>query len=534
MIDTRLLIVKRLLEQHEFEMNLFAEVLGLSGRQLSRLLKTWEDAGYIEYYPGQGRGNKCHLDFLIDIEKQLFFEIVNHDKTMTLAEINELLSLPWSITVVESLKERLMEQYFHPDDKPLEVTVMDYVPTIPVTLHPAYLKELGGIQICLQVFETLYRVDETGEIVYQLLRYDEWQDNILHLYLKKGILFSNGSLLTSEHVKYVLLILKEQSEYQYLYQSLLSIELFDDTHLALTFVEPCNNIKYMMAETFSSIYKLEEGELLGTGPYYIHKHETTEMVLKANYYYKPINPDVKTIHYFARGHRTVDQSMSLMKAKGMTTQLCYAFNELLVFNPLADRLSLRQRRFIRHIILQAVSRLELPAALYTLSSAYEETTMEAPEFCHPVKILVDDMSINDIHFIAEIFSNHHIPAEYMKLTHELYLRTNLAHIDVDLIWMYEALHQSQPLLTINLLTQSKFKEWYQLLTTSKEFLSTIKNMSAKASRGYAAQLFEQWVEQAYVIPLYIRKRVIYFPDALKNFQCYHYGTFKYDRMIVTK
>ncbi|WP_165982051.1 hypothetical protein, partial [Macrococcus hajekii] len=95
-------------------------------------------------------------------------------------------------------------------------------------------------------------------------------------------------------------------------------------------------------------------------------------------------------------------------------------------------------------------------------------------------------------------------------------------------------HQSQPLKTINLLTYSKFKEWYQPLKKSKKFLNMSKNLSFHEFKNSAEKYMTDLIEEDYFIPLYEKRRLFFLPEGLKNVENQHYGTLKYHKIIIAK
>lgn len=157
-----------------------------------------------------------------------------------------------------------------------EQVVIPYT-NLPQTLNPSHISTIEEAQVVYQIFETLYRLTVDGKIQRNLISYDEWIDNELHLYLKKEVSFSNGDMLVAGDVKTVLDNLRTDSLYTRLYNMIEDIIVINDFKLILKFETKPKLFEYSLAQRYSSIYK-DTGEeyLLGTGPYSISKFDESK------------------------------------------------------------------------------------------------------------------------------------------------------------------------------------------------------------------------------------------------------------------
>ncbi|ULG71816.1 SgrR family transcriptional regulator [Macrococcus brunensis] len=58
------------LKENSFDRNQVADLLGITSRQLTRLLGKWQDEGILSYTSGSGRGNASELHFNINVEQE--------------------------------------------------------------------------------------------------------------------------------------------------------------------------------------------------------------------------------------------------------------------------------------------------------------------------------------------------------------------------------------------------------------------------------------------------------------------------------
>ncbi|MBC9875443.1 hypothetical protein H1I77_11825 [Macrococcus bohemicus] len=171
------------------------EYLNVSKCQLSRLLNQWHDEGYINYAPAVGRGGKMKITFKIDVKKELFYYAFKSQKVMTLQEIKSYLDLPWDEESSEINVQHLKNNFLMQQEN--NNTIIDFVYSLPSDLHPLTVQSLVSFQVITQMMRTIYGVDDDNHIQYDLVKYDEWRENTLHIYLHQDNFFPNRKRFTA-------------------------------------------------------------------------------------------------------------------------------------------------------------------------------------------------------------------------------------------------------------------------------------------------------------------------------------------------
>lgn len=523
MLDKRLLVLMKYMKKEQLTMQGIAEELKVSMRQLSRLLNTWQDNGWLEFKPGLGRGKPVEIAMLIDVEQDLFYELVNRKKHLSLAEINDYLSLPWQPSVLSPLRELLLGQFHNM----LDLTIMDFFFKIPELIHPALTLDLPNAQLAMHTMETLYTIDMDGSLHRGLVKFDEWKGTELHLYLNEGIRFSDFTPLTAEHVQQGLLFLKDESEFQLLFDNIEEVKIYDELHLSIRYTHASDSVKYLLAEPFSSIYTTDKsGELIGSGPYYIKERTDEQIILQYNPAYIKEVADVKTIYMLLETDENIRNEVK--KRKINESLILYWGDEYIIFNPLTDRFTLDERAYLTNLMRYIIQEeMDRPVGLYTWSYS-PVTLMEPIEINKTVKILIDKRFGTHVRTLGRKLMDRGINVELIETEHEAFLMQDIGLIDADIVWMHEYVHQTQPLKTFGMLTYCKFKEWFQPVPVYSELLN---HMKERPLGEEGEQFIQQIEDEYYFVPLFVRQRRIYVPPEFDNFEIQSYSTIKYHKII---
>lgn len=527
MIDQRLLWVERYLEESS-EQEL-SEYLGLSKRQLTRLLKQWQAEGYIEYTAGNGRGRKMDIQFKVDVEKELFLQAINDKEEMTVQEIQEYLKLPWHPSSRAAIVNLLTENIALYDKAPSNEVIMDYIYSIPERIHPLYTNDVAGAQVLHQTLSNLYCVDEKGILRRELARYDEWVGKAFHIYLHKDIHFSDGTLLRSKHIKHCLEQLMGEGIYQnvFIETGIKKISIVDDFHLVIECQIVNQNMKFLLSEPFSGIYKEMDGKIQGTGPYYIKAHTNEQITLESNPYYKR-QPVIGTIHLLQNREKAIAYHS---KKYGQTkSNTCYVSNEFLLFNPKTS-LSKQEREYLKQLLIYIV--YEKTKDSYTLyDRKHSEDQKPVPPAHSPIHltIMADEYTNEIIEYIKAQGEPYHVEVEIMKVNHRAYLANDLKDYPVDMIWMSETYYQHQPYQTYNLLSHCKVRDWYEECGEAQTFLNTIQH-DQPAAVILGKQFVKMLLDEAYLIELFIKRRRFILPSKYTGIEVSGYGFIEYNKII---
>lgn len=147
MIDQRIIELEYYINHiDDFTLDIIAEKMLISTKQLSRLLKTWDEEGLIDYTPGRGRGNKMKIEILRDVQTEIINDIEHNIDMMNVKDLQKVLQQPWRHNAFVKLQEIV-------DDKISEEVIEDsnelieWVHQMPENLHPAHINDYLGAQL---------------------------------------------------------------------------------------------------------------------------------------------------------------------------------------------------------------------------------------------------------------------------------------------------------------------------------------------------------------------------------------------------
>lgn len=159
-------------------------------------------------------------------------------------------------------------------------------------IDPALMRDEYSKKITPLVYETLFRVNVTGEIENSLVKEYRWvSERELYLKLKSNVLFHDNSELTAEDVKKSLNFLREYGVLKNIYSDIRDIKVLSKDELVIKIAEEDNTFLNTLTYRISSIVKRENNRVLGTGKYKVTKLTGKEVKLEAfSNYYGNISP----------------------------------------------------------------------------------------------------------------------------------------------------------------------------------------------------------------------------------------------------
>ncbi|WP_414047255.1 ABC transporter substrate-binding protein [Macrococcus equi] len=529
MIDAKLLQLKHYLETPDIHNTTkLYDYLEVSPRHVSRLLNKWEELKFITFDDSAGRKTFDNIEILIDIERELMLDMIESNDNLTSIELQQLLNLPWSEDKLKTLHQ-FFRTHIHEKQQFVNSSIMDYVYMIPERIHPLDLSDVVSVQVVSQVLQTLYTVDEFNKIDYQLVKYDEWQDNQLIIYLNRDIYFSDGQMLQSEHVKASLDQLIHHESYQANFHQILSIEVISDFKLIIHCKHVDESLKFYLSEAYSGIFREDHQKIIGTGPYRIEQLSNNEIILKQNLYAKraPLIDSVSLIKnsekYFVYDTRKYYENKIIE---------CSCGNEYLLFNP-KNKLTVAQRKFIVGEVFTVFAEMNQSNQVFK-KWYYPIQTMTPPEFNKSVKVLVDEYTINVFKNVQKRLEPFNITLELIHIRHQDLLTQSLSTMDIDCIWLAETYQQVQPYKLLNLLTHCKFKDWYQDDIEIYQFLELIKDKGINKTKNESEAIHQRLVEECLFNEAFSVVRTMTLPNEFKNIQVDPHGIIAFDKIIVDK
>lgn len=526
-MDKRLLYLEKYITDNIEDVAL-AEYLNISKRQLSRLLKQWADEGYIKYTPAVGRGGKAEITFITDVEKELFYYAMKHHKNMTLQEINDFLELPWDEESKEVIIKQLQKSFKQEDHS--GNMVVDFVHSIPNVIHPHISQDIVSFQVISQTNKTLYKLDKDNKILNEIVKYDEWKEQTLYIYLHKDIYFNDKTQLTAQHVYDSLYALMFETNYRIYFENVKNIAVIDDFYLVIEMSERTDHVKYLLTEPFASIFKEKNGELQGTGPYYMSFKDESEIKLSLNPNYKRAVL-IDEILLIKNRKRYIEYISSNKYDKSLTKKV-YLGNDMLVFNP-NSTFTLEERKIIMETMLYVLyedTKNNGKNLKWLLSEPQRRKDMS--RISRPVRMLVDEYSAEVMEVIRAEINKDGDYLEFVYTKHLKYLITNLNEYDVDIVWMSEAYNQKQPFMLYDLLLHCKFKDWYIDDPECIEFINNYRYENFEQLENIATTILQSFEDRYLFANVLLKEKVFFYPSVVKYVDEDKYGYLDFGNAIL--
>ena len=147
----------------------------------------------------------------------------------------------------------------------------------PKSLDPNMYNEIPALTITEQIFNTLLKVDENGNIVPELAESFEYvSPTELVIKIRQGVKFHNGDTLTSKDVAFSINRMLDKPASRVMIDAITKVEIIDDYTVKLILSEPSSPLLFGLAHPLTAILNEKDTiakndviatEPVGTGPY---------------------------------------------------------------------------------------------------------------------------------------------------------------------------------------------------------------------------------------------------------------------------
>lgn len=268
-----------------------SELLFCTPRNVKFVLRRLEDKGWIRWTPGRGRGNGSTLVFLRPVGEVLEMKV---DALLQNGRMSEALDLIADAQVDEGLKQKLWTRvnvYLGLRSEPEESSTRDVLQMIRgqqlENVDPAFAYTVFEVYVLGQLFDTLVDYDTASESFLPKLAH-RWESNDDRtrwtFYLRKGVRFHDGRLLTSRDVQSTLHRLRRKNSPAInLFQDVEEVETFGDYVVVFRLSRPNAFFLHLAGCLYLAVLPAEEkaGLPIGSGPFRIGKLESSKLTLNA-------------------------------------------------------------------------------------------------------------------------------------------------------------------------------------------------------------------------------------------------------------
>ncbi|GGO02371.1 ABC transporter substrate-binding protein [Saccharibacillus kuerlensis] len=297
-----------------------AEMLYCTPRNVKFVLRKLEMLGWIEWKPGRGRGNGSKLRFLRPPEEVLELRMQN---LLEKGRMSEALDLIAETGMDDLVKTRLWSQfnvYLGLHSEPEDNQDCDVLRMIRYRkmerLDTSSVYTAFEVYILGQIFDTLVTYESSsGKFLPKLAH--RWESNTEQdrwtFYLRKGVRFHNGRLLTSSDIRDTLLRLRRKnSPALRLLTDIEEVETPGDYTVVFRLSQPNPFFLHLAGSLYMAVVPPEsDGQdiPIGSGPFQISELSEHKLSLRAfeGYYgYRPLldRVDVWFMPNMETGERT--------------------------------------------------------------------------------------------------------------------------------------------------------------------------------------------------------------------------------------
>ncbi|NGZ74554.1 ABC transporter substrate-binding protein [Saccharibacillus alkalitolerans] len=279
-----------------------AELLYCTPRNVKFVLRKLEESGWIHWIPGRGRGNGSKLRFLRSAEEVLELRVRS---LLEQGRASDALDLVAQSGVDEVLKARLWSQfslYLGLHSEPADSSDCDVLRMIRYRkmekLDTSAVYTAFEVYILGQIHDTLIKYDASADKFQPRLAH-RWESNERGdrwtFYLRKGVRFHNGRLMTSADVRETLLRLRRKdSPALSLLRDIEEAETPGEYTVTFRLSRPNAFFLHLAGSLYMAVVPAEsdDGELpVGSGPFRISELSEHRLSLSAfdGYYgYRPL------------------------------------------------------------------------------------------------------------------------------------------------------------------------------------------------------------------------------------------------------
>lgn len=272
-----------------------AKAVNSSERNARILLNKMSTSGWVIWEPARGRGKRSVLKFLVtpqQVEQDNFADMIEHNHFVKSGKkaagqqqkIRDLVRENFG-TFITNDGVNIKIPYYRPVDE----------------LKPVVPQRRTERHLIRQCFSGLTRFDPfQKQAVPDLAHYwlnneikDEWQ-----FFLRKGLHFSDGSLLTAEHIRRCIDNARQSPAFRDLFRDIEQITVQGELRITFTLIRPDRHFAELMSTIPAKIFRTHEGKILCSGPFYIAEHTSSLLCMRKNRYFHYASPMIDEVNIY--------------------------------------------------------------------------------------------------------------------------------------------------------------------------------------------------------------------------------------------
>ncbi|WP_019241110.1 MULTISPECIES: ABC transporter substrate-binding protein [Bacillus] len=535
-MDGSLLILWQSGMQGEIKIDDIAQQIGYSTKQTKRKLIKWSEEGWLTFTSGKGRGKKSELCWLKSVEEEYEKSILIDMDQNKIEQVSKYLLLNWSIETKQRLINAFQSKFGFQSQNEDCLIIPKYHTAL--TTHPLKAADVNSANLIANIYNRLVALHEDGTISPEIAYSWEYTKTALTLYIRKDVMFHDGSILTAEDVVTSLKRMMQNDHFSFLWTPIAKIFSPVTRVVTLEFPAGCTYVLHLLSLITSSIFKEVNGNLYGTGGFYLANHTNEKTVLSAFPQYFGVRPLLDRVEFIKvpRDFEILYHSSEELKPIDTGQIESDSGFGIVVMNPYRESDMKRKevRDYIHAII--AKHRDELAnednrtmgnheGCLIGYSKRLMPPKLHKPELTEPILLKYANYAMDTTMWFKRLLEQYGFVVQIEKVSFDQMINDSDPLHDADLFIHGEIFELNQSFSYFYFLT-NKFSPLHPF--TKREVY--IKDKLSL----YSQTSFEEWMsihlaienylqKQSLCVPLYYQKRFIPFSLNVMNVQIKHFG-----------
>jgi SgrR family transcriptional regulator len=513
-----------------------AEILNLSAKQTRRKLSQWQEEGWLTFQAGRGRGNDSKLQWKKDVESAYEKQFISKLESYSIEQVSKLLLLNWSTETKQRLMTKFQSKFgFHQEGKDRLIIPRFYR---FLTYHPIKAADVHSANLVANIYNRVAVLEEDNSITPELAHSWELTKTKLTLYLRKDVAFHDGSILRAEDVVQSFIRMQKDIIYAELWKPVTKITSPASLVVELEFPNGCPYILPLLSMMTASIYKESNGQVIGTGSFYMGENSEEKTVLHAFKHYFRERPLLDSVEFIqvSREFGNVYYGAHESREVGTFEVESDSGFGIVVMNPYrqSDIARKEVRDYIhmlidenRSLISTIDSRISEnnSGCLIGYSKPYSMPKNAKPSLSKPLRMKYTGYAKDVTFWLKSILEHGGIHTEIDEVSFHDALYHDHLKAEADIFIHGEIFELNQSFSYFNFIKNNLSP--LRKLTQSDSYLQ-------KCIQAYDELPFEQWIgqhlkiekyliENSLCIPLYYSKRQIPFSINLMNIEIKHFG-----------
>lgn len=513
-----------------------AEKLNLSSKQTRRKLNKWQEEGWLTFQAGRGRGNDSKLHWNKDVETEYEQQFIAQLEKFSIEQVSKLLLYKWSAETKQRLMTRFQSKFgFHQEEQERLIIPRFYR---FLTYHPLKAADVHSANLVANIYNRVVALEEDDTIIPELAHSWEVNDKKLILYLRKDVAFHDGSILKAEDVVQSFLRMKQDEIYAELWNPITKISSPASLVVELEFPNGCTYILPLLSMMPASIYKESNGQVIGTGSFYMGENSEEKTVLHAFKHYYGKRPLLDTvefiqvlsefgnIYYGAHESKEVG-TFQVESDSGFGIVVMNAYRPTDIARP-------EVRDYIHMLIDENRSQISTidsrisennSGCLIGYSKPYSLPKIAKPSLLKPLRMKYTGYTKDVSNWLKSILDHAGISTELEEVSfHDAVYHDHLK-AEADLFIHGEIFELNQSFSYFNFI-KNNFSPLRKLTKSDpllQEFIQAFDELPFKQWIEQHLKIEKYLIENSLCIPLYYSKRQIPFSINLMNIKMKHFG-----------